>query len=582
MDAFGLPMSFGKKSKAPTVNLKAKLDTTKRDVAAPPPTTTKTDSGFALQDDQAPASGPSRPSSSTDKNRLSPSGKQDQNGNGVNDDDDDVGPKPPSPSTGDKRKLSTDENGAAAADENVDDDDDEEEYDDEEEVDRTPISHEIVLKDHTKVVSALAVDPSGARLATGSHDYDTKIWDFGGMDRRLKPFKSFEANGNYYVHDLSYSANGQSLLVISGTVQPKVFNKEGDEGVEYNKGDVYLRDMKNTNGHTAEITGGSFHPTDNSQFLTCSNDSTLRLWDVENKRKQKQVIVVKSKERGARTKVTACAWSPDGKMIAGACLDGALHIWNTSSNFARPNYSNETAHAKNTETTGVVFARDGRRVATRGGDDTVKLWDIRSIRKPIAVASGLDNLYPETNIIFSSDEKSILTGIAAPKGQKGGLVFLNGEDLKEERRVAIGEGSVVRVVWHSRINQIFASLSTGAVHVLYSPHSSIHGALLPLSKMPKTAPRDPSFSTSDLNPVIYTPDALPMFRDQGHRESLHQKEKKAKKFKPMEPMRGAGRGGRLGASETQGFVQTLFPETLKFEDPREALLKYAEKKDEEE
>lgn len=50
-----------------------------------------------------------------------------------------------------------------------------------------------------QVVSALAVDPSGARIATGSHDYDTKLWDFGGMDHRLKPFKSFEANGNYYV-----------------------------------------------------------------------------------------------------------------------------------------------------------------------------------------------------------------------------------------------------------------------------------------------------------------------------------------------------------------------------------------------
>jgi WD40 repeat protein len=50
-----------------------------------------------------------------------------------------------------------------------------------------------------QVVSAIAVDPSGARIATGSHDYDTKLWDFGGMDARLKPFKSFEANGNYHV-----------------------------------------------------------------------------------------------------------------------------------------------------------------------------------------------------------------------------------------------------------------------------------------------------------------------------------------------------------------------------------------------
>ena len=38
---------------------------------------------------------------------------------------------------------------------------------------------------------------------------------------------------------------------------------------------------------------------------------------MNDKTKQKQVIVVKSKERGARTRVTACAWNHDGKMIAG-------------------------------------------------------------------------------------------------------------------------------------------------------------------------------------------------------------------------------------------------------------------------
>ena len=101
------------------------------------------------------------------------------------------------------------------------------------------------------------------------------------------------------------------------------------------------------------------------------------------------MIVVKSKERGARTKVTACGYSPDGSLIGGgarhclllshtkvilfaACLDGALHIWKTNSNFVRPNMTIEGAHVKNTETGSLVFSIDGRTVLTRGGDDTVK------------------------------------------------------------------------------------------------------------------------------------------------------------------------------------------------------------------
>lgn len=62
-----------------------------------------------------------------------------------------------------------------------------------------PTTHEILLKDHTKVVSALALDPSGARIVSGSHDYDCKLWDFGGMDWRCKPFKTWEPAGTYYV-----------------------------------------------------------------------------------------------------------------------------------------------------------------------------------------------------------------------------------------------------------------------------------------------------------------------------------------------------------------------------------------------
>jgi len=93
-------------------------------------------------------------------------------------------------------------------------------------------------------------------------------------------------------------------------------------------------------GHTAEINGGSWHPTNKDLFLTCSNDSTLRyvleldvdrdrsltcsIWDLNDRWKQKHVIVVRSKERGARTRVTSCAWSPDGKLIAGGKLGPSL------------------------------------------------------------------------------------------------------------------------------------------------------------------------------------------------------------------------------------------------------------------
>jgi WD40 repeat protein len=120
---------------------------------------------------------------------------------------------------------------------------------DEEESDlpQFPTTHEIILKDHSKVVSALALDPSGARILSGSHDYDCKLWDFGGMDYRCKPFKSWEPAGTYHVqsyplvycfvradhtrqiHDLKYSNDGQKFLVVSGTTQAKLYDRDGEE-----------------------------------------------------------------------------------------------------------------------------------------------------------------------------------------------------------------------------------------------------------------------------------------------------------------------------------------------------------------
>lgn len=55
-----------------------------------------------------------------------------------------------------------------------------------------------------------------------------------------------------------------------------------------------------------------------------------------------------------------------------ACSDGAIHMWQASSNFVRPSMTVEGAHTKGTETGSMVFSVDGRTILTRGGDDTVK------------------------------------------------------------------------------------------------------------------------------------------------------------------------------------------------------------------
>ncbi|TIB91311.1 WD40 repeat-like protein [Wallemia mellicola] len=461
-----------------------------------------------------------------------------------------------------------------------DKDDEDEEY----ETDRDPIpsSHEVVLQDHSKAATAIDLDPAGSRLASGSHDYDIKLWDFAAMNTAFRPFRSFEGCETNHIHDLKYSINGDSILAASGQAIPRLFTRDGDEIYKWSKGDQYIKDQRQTKGHIGEINNCAWHPFDYNLFITCSADSTVRIWDVTEPREQKHVLVFKSKERGTKTKVTACAYSPDGKFIVAVGYDGAMHLWSTAGNYARPNAMNDAAHTKHSWTSSVCFTPDSKYIVTRGGDDTVKLWDVKNIKRPVHVASNLPSLYQEVNATFSPDGKYVLTGVAGARGEsKAFVVVLLTETLAEVKRIPIGKdkgGCVIRTLWHSRINQIIATHSDGGIYVLYDPMSSIRGALMPLDRAPKRARdvEDVLASTDpdrDLRVPIITPDA--MEEDERTQKRMRMK-KESDARKPQPPLVGSGRGGRVGASATQAMVQRLFGESTIGQDPREELLKYAD------
>jgi len=306
----------------------------------------------------------------------------------------------------------------------------------------------------------------------------------------------------------------------------------------------------------------------------------LSIWDIENKRKQKTVIVVKSKERGARTKVNACAYSPDGTYIAGGEVDRVDNQL-IQSNYVRPDMSIEGAHTKGSETGSIVFSVDGRTMLTRGGDDTVKLWDLRSFKKPVATRTGITTLYPTTNAVFSPNEKFIVTGAGSTvRGGKGQLLFLKRDDLEIEKEVEM-ESTPVKVVWHPKINQILTGFANGSISCFYSPETSLNGAKLLANKGPAKKATIESMASGLLQPQIITPHALPMFRDgedgrSGKRKREKERMDPKKSRRPELPVHGPGKGGRVGASATQHVVQNLFRDTTRDVDPREALLKYAD------
>uniref|UniRef100_A0A3B3D0F7 WD repeat-containing protein 70 n=1 Tax=Oryzias melastigma TaxID=30732 RepID=A0A3B3D0F7_ORYME len=426
-------------------------------------------------------------------------------------------------------------------------------------------------------VSAMALDPSGARLVTGGYDYDVRFWDFAGMDQSLQAFRSLQPCECHQIKTLQYSITGDVLLVVSGNAQAKVLDRDGFNVMECIKGDQYIVDMANTKGHTAMLNSGCWHPKIKEEFMTCSNDGTVRTWDVKSEKQHKSVFKPRSFQ-GKKVIPVCCTYSRDGKLIAAGCQDGSIQIWDRNLS-VHTKFHCRQAHAVGSDTSCLSFSYDGVTLASRGGDDTLKVWDIRNFRKPVNEASGLTNYFAMTDCCFSPDDKLLLTGTSVKREEGSGkLVFFDRLSFKRVYEIEVTNASVVRCLWHPKLNQIMAGTGNGLAKVYYDPVKSHRGAKLCVVKSQRKGKHAETL-TQD---YIITPHALPMFRDARQRSTRKQLEKDRldpkKSHKPEPPVSGPGRGGRVaahGGTLSSFIVKNIALDKTDDSNPREAILRHA-------
>uniref|UniRef100_A0A336ML75 CSON003159 protein n=1 Tax=Culicoides sonorensis TaxID=179676 RepID=A0A336ML75_CULSO len=492
--------------------------------------------------------------------------------------DDIIGPLPPPPST------STEKVKTAKDNEDSNDDSDSDDEEDESLFTQIPASHEVIMNHGTKAVIALDADASGGRLASGSIDYDLNFWDFAGMDKSMRSFRKLQPFENHPIRCLSFSLTGELILVISGSCQAKLLDRDGFEKMECVKGDMYITDMARTKGHVAGLTAGCWHPIRRQEFLTSSLDSTLRLWEVFKKHEHRNVIKTRA-QGGLKTSPTSCTYNRDGTLICAGCLDGSIQMWDTRKMFVNTTHCIRDAHQKGNEISAVVFSYVGQHLASRSVDDTMKLWDMRNLQTPLHVFENLPARYDTTDCCFSPNDSMLLTGESLLKGKKSANIsFFDTKTFDLVNVIPVTDSHIIKTLWHPKLNQIFVGCGNGTIKGYYDENRSFRGAKLCVNRIYRKKKESEMVGTVQ----IITPHALPLFRQdraRSHRRKLEKERQDPIKSKRPDLPITSGQGGRVleGGGTLSSYVIRNLGLSKRVEDdqdPREAILKFAKEAEE--
>lgn len=334
---------------------------------------------------------------------------------------------------------------------------------------------------------------------------------------------------------------------------------------------MYVKDMNRTKGHKSLLNYGCWNPSVNSQeFMTCADDCTIRLWSLNKRDEQLNVIRTKG-ESGRDVRTTTCTYTQsiyqneNSNLIAAGCDNGSILVWDRRRSFVHVTFKCLNAHLQDQSITSLKWSYDGQILASRSMDHTLKLWDIRKFNKCLSSHENIYNHFSMTNISFSPNDKFLITGVSKFMNKddsetSGKLILFDRNDLSKPLNEISFNDSVIRTEWHPRLNQIFTTTNNGLIRVFYDEkRSPMAGVRLCLNRKERKSKNANDF-IANINPIIST--ASSSSDDPSEiREILPEKPDEEKK----------------PSSLHRHLVQTLVkPNFKEKEDPRVELLKHAE------
>ncbi|KIJ51632.1 hypothetical protein M422DRAFT_243933 [Sphaerobolus stellatus SS14] len=273
------------------------------------------------------------------------------------------------------------------------------------------------LEGHNDWVSSVAYSPDGQYIVSGSNDRTIHIWDM----KTGQPVGNPLEGPNDWISCVTYSPDGR--YIVSGS----------------NDGTIHIWDAhtrqpfrKPLKGYQAMVQSMTFLTHSLHYIMSRFPNRTTQYWNNDKGESYEAV-----KDHNSR--VVSAAYSPDGKCIVSASYDKvAIQIWDakTGQPVGKPfkGSADKTIQAWNTSTgqpigeplrrhngqvSTVTYSSDGRHIVSGSEDETIRIWDIRTIYAPRQTLESTHSKTQDNQTAISDTETR-----ASPEGYQSRDHFL--------------------------------------------------------------------------------------------------------------------------------------------------------------